>query len=197
LTTASQLLTLYVAYVFLSGWSFQDYYFRSFGLDPRVLEFNFQTTLVKGFTVLFTHGVGLWWAYGPLLALPLGLEAFQPASRRARLLSQTLLLAALVALLFLVYAISAKAGSSFATLNKGCRSRLPLVTFTYDLHPHHGKLLLLQNGTYYVHADSRTPEATDKPQTPTPCAVGLGVLTIFRADQLTDVQIIEPAGGQE
>ena len=69
LAEIAAVLPFYVVYIFLSGWAFDDYYFRSFGLDPKFLDRNFHDTLVKGFTVIFV-GSWVWIPYG-LLLLPL------------------------------------------------------------------------------------------------------------------------------
>jgi len=53
LSDVSMLLPLCVVYIFLSGWAFDDYYFRFFGLDPKFLDLGFHDTLVRGFTVIF------------------------------------------------------------------------------------------------------------------------------------------------
>jgi hypothetical protein len=52
----SQYLGLYAIYVFISGWSFGDFYWREMGLSPRWIDLSFADVLVTGFLILLTGG---------------------------------------------------------------------------------------------------------------------------------------------
>ena len=44
ISSVIRLLPIYVVYVFLAGWTFYDYYFRHFGVNPRSLDIAFHDT---------------------------------------------------------------------------------------------------------------------------------------------------------
>jgi len=105
---------------FSRGWTFDDYYFRSFGLDPKFLDVSFHDTLVKGFTIIFTGVLRLRVCYLALLLIPPLLNV-----SRTRPWAKVLCMAALfLALLPLIYLISRSAGERKAAVDKGPMSTL-------------------------------------------------------------------------
>src|SRR5712692_7436112 len=56
LSNIVKLLPVYAVYVFIAGWTFSDYYFRYFGVNPKWLDLDFHDSLTKGFTILFGGG---------------------------------------------------------------------------------------------------------------------------------------------
>jgi hypothetical protein len=154
-TTLTQLFALYVVYVFLSGWTFFDYYYREFGLDPRWLDLPAQEILVKGFTILLTGGTALWLIYTVMLVGPVLVEE-SPALR-----SKTWVRAALplflLGILAAVYWASARAGKDEAKIDKGPHTRLVLITFSQrtpggstgaQMVGFTGQVLAFRNGVY-------------------------------------------------
>jgi len=154
-----KLLPLYLVYVFLSGWTFLDYYFRFFGLNPRWLDLSFYDTLVKGFTILYTGGELLWPVYIAVLVLPF---AFDGCLKDRHWVFSKLLPAVILFLLIVpVYCISREAGISQARFDKGDRSRLPSIIFTVHGQDYHGKLLMLKGGTYFIHKAAKVKSIVD------------------------------------
>jgi hypothetical protein len=124
----TQLSALYVVYLFISGWTFFDYYYREFGIDPRWLDLPLQEILMKGFTILFTGGGWLWPIYLFMIVGTLIVDEIPAIHRRvpARPLVAAILFAAVIG----VYFASRAAGSGEAMVDKGGASRLPLITFS-------------------------------------------------------------------
>src|SRR6266404_8016741 len=124
-SAVSQLLVLYAIYVFISGWAFLDYYFRYFGVDTRWLDLSTYDVLIKGFTVLFTGGWGLWPLYFLVIVVPL------IAERKFRTSIGSILFVTLVllAILLSVYLVSRKTGEAMAIKDKSENTTLPSVTF--------------------------------------------------------------------
>ena len=174
---ATQLLALYVVYVFLSGWTALDYYYRYFGIDPKTLTLGIPETLVHGFTILFTGGGCLWPIYILLLIVPLVLEE----KVKNRLGLSISLVVILVGLLLAVYFISRSAGQEGARRDKSDKSRLPSMTFNVRGRPYYGRLLILRDGKYFVHGVAPTGQS----------AAGNLELSIYRAEELTEVRITE------
>ncbi len=125
----TQLLAVYVVYVFLSGWTFFYFYYRQFGVDPRWFDLPVQETLVKGFTILFTSGPWLWPCYIAMLVVPLWLDG--KASLRDRLWVRLLLGLFMIGVLLCVFYISRSAGVKEAKNDQGSPTRL--VPATYSL----------------------------------------------------------------
>src|SRR5213593_907902 len=75
LSNIVKLLPLYAVYVFLAGWTFSDYYYRYFGVNPRWLDIALHDTLTRGFTILFAGGKGLWLVYGLMVLVPVVSES--------------------------------------------------------------------------------------------------------------------------
>lgn len=186
-SAVSKLLVLYAIYVFISGWSFLDYYFRYYGVDTRWLDFSIYDVLIKGFTVLFTGGWLLWPVYLILIAGPLIAER-KLKNQIWFVLTITVLL---MGGLWLVYTISRRAGEEKARLDKGNESTLPAITFTYKASrlQYHGKLLAFRAGTYFVHGVELIPG--QHAITADPFEGSALELSLLRAEDLTDVMIIE------
>ena len=175
LSEISMLLPFYVVYIFLSGWAFDDYYFRSFGLDPKFLDRNFHDTLVKGFTIIFA-GSGVWIPYA-LLLLPLLVKNF-PRRPFLRLLS-TVALALM--LLVTVYLLSRSAGERTARTDKGDKSTLPDITFAIGKQQLVGKLLYIRGDSYFIHRVRRQAEESG----------GELQLSVYRSSQMDEVKVTE------
>ena len=147
LSDVSMLLPLCVVYIFLSGWAFDDYYFRFFGLDPKFLDLGFHDTLVRGFTVIFIGARLLGVLYVALLLVP----PFLNISRWRPLIKILLMAALFIALLPAVYLISRSAGEQKARVDAGSMSTLPAVTFTFQKRSLIGKLLYMKGDIYFIH----------------------------------------------
>lgn len=178
ISTASKLVGLYVIYVFLSGWAFNDYYFRFFGIDPRFLDVSFYDTVLKGFVVLFTGAKWLWAVYALLLVLPIVLDS---ALRRWPVTRTLLLATIMVAALIPIYIVSRSAGESKARTDKGDHSSLPGITFSVQKRRYVGKLLYLKGDTYFI---DRVRPLGEEGQ------MNLK-LSVYKAADLSDVKVIE------
>jgi hypothetical protein len=173
-----KLLPLYLVYVFLSGWTFFDYYFRFFGVNPRWLDLSFYDTVVKGFTILYSGGEWLWLVYAAALVLPFAFDGCLKDRHWA--ISKLLPAAILFVLTFAVYSISQKAGISQARVDKSDRSRLPSIIFTVHGQDYHGKLLMLKGGTYFIHKAAKLKED----------ATGGNLqVSIYRTEDLSNVTV--------
>jgi hypothetical protein len=178
LSDVSMLLPIYVVYLFLSGWAFNDYYFRFFGLDSRFLDVSFHDTLLRAFTLIFaTADWTLWFLYGSLFLVPPLVNRF--ALRSA--LKIVLLSIFFVALLLWIYFISRSAGEQKARIDKGDLSTLPAITFTLQKQPLVGKLLYMKGELYFV--DRVRPQGDEKP--------GQLQLSLYKASEIEDVKIVE------
>ncbi len=202
----TQLVALYVVYVFLSGWTFFDFYYRQFGVDPRWFDLPVQETLVKGFTVLFTSGTWLWACYGIMLLVPLWVDG--SAKLRDRFLVRMLVGGVMIGVLLCVFFISKSAGISEAKHDQaGTPTRLAPVTFTLKAcaernelkskeisrtgqHKvlqettlpkcdYSGQILIFRNGVYYLYKVAPLRE-----QPPANLA-----LQVYRAEELINLTI--------
>jgi hypothetical protein len=184
----TQLFALFVIYVFLSGWTFFDYYYRFFQIDPRWLDLPLQEVLVKGFTILFTSGYWLWLLYLLMIFVSVLFEEGELVQRRTR--ARTFLIVILCAVLIGVYFASRYAGLAEAKRDKGAESQLPLVTFSLKADPapgpagprpkYTGHILAFRNGIYYLHDVSPLNEQEHSL-----------ALRVVRLEDLTDVEITE------
>jgi hypothetical protein len=203
----TQLLALYVVYVFLSGWTFFDFYYHQFGVDPRSFDLPVQETLVKGFTILFTSGTWLWPLYAAMLMVPLLVDG--SAALRDRLWVRPVLGLFMLGVLLGVYFISRNAGVSEAMKDQGSSGRLTPVTFSLkacverrekkteltqgtalktkketaakpENCDYNGEILIFRNGTYYMY--KVVPLRQPLPQK------GLAVL-VYRAEDLINVNL--------
>jgi hypothetical protein len=187
-TKLTQLFALYVVYVFLSGWTFFDYYFRKFQIDPRWLDLPVQEILAKGFTVLFTGGQWIWLIYLLMLFGPIAVDEVPAIHTKfqGRVAVTALLFAALIGLYF----VSRNAGIAEADIDEGPRTRLPLVTFSRKTESGStgtskvdftGHALAFRNGVFYLQNVSALNDQNSK-------TIGLWVV---RLEDLTEVQIAE------
>ena len=178
LSDVSMLLPIYVIYLFLSGWAFNDYYFRFFGLDPRFLDVSFHDTLLRAFTLMFaTADWTLWFVYGSLFLVPplVNRSAFRPA------LKIILLSIFFVTLLLWIYFVSRSAGEQKARIDKGDLSTLPAITFKLQKQPLVGKLLYMKGELYFV--DRVRPQGDENQ--------GQLQLSVYKASEIEDVKVSE------
>jgi len=202
----TQLTALYVVYVFLSGWTFFDFYYRQFGVDPRWFDLPIQETLVKGFTILFTSGTLLWGCYGVMLLVPLWVDG--SAKFRDRFLVRLLVSAVLIGVLLCVFFISRHAGIAEAKNDQaGTPTRLAPATFTLksclernesktkevsrtiqgkgdpgkrlEKCDYSGQILIFRNGIYYMYKVASLGETP--PQNL--------ALQLYRAEELVNLTI--------
>lgn len=182
LSNVIKLLPIYAIYVFVAGWTFNDYYFRYFGVNPRWLDIAFHDTLTKGFTILFeAGGWKLWVVYALMLAAPLVAESLRglQGHGRIRRVLEIILVAVLVGILPLIYRVSREAGINQAKIDKGSGSSLPTISFTASKRPYRGHLLFLKSGTYFVHnVDERDVSEVQE-------------VSIFRAEEVSDIRVVE------
>lgn len=176
LSDVSMLLPLCVVYIFLSGWAFDDYYFRFFGLDPKFLDLGFHDTLVRGFTIIFVGARWLAVLYVALFLVPSFLN-ISSARSLVKIVSMAVLF---VGLLPAVYLISRTAGERKAKLDAGSVSTLPAVTFMFQKRPHIGKLLYIKGDIYFIHR-VRPSGREDG---------GSLELSAYKASEVEDVKII-------
>ncbi len=181
LSNVVKLLPVYAVYIFIAGWTFYDYYFRYFGVNPRWLDIAFHDTLTKGFTILFGGGgLKLWLVYGLMLAVPLVAGGSRKLNHNLiRRVLETILIVALAVILPLVYWISRDVGINQAKIDKGSQSSLPTVNFTVNKHQYCGHLLFVRNGTYFVHNMDQKNESE------------VQEVSVFRAEEVSDIRIIE------
>jgi|SRR5713101_5848337 len=183
LSNIVKLLPVYAVYIFIAGWTYSGYYFRSFGVNPRWLDIDFHDSLTKGFTILFGGGGAklLWFVYILMATVPLVAEALHEAENHpmVRRILELALVAALGGLLPLTYVISRNAGISQADLDKSNHSRLPTINFTFNKHPYIGQLLFMKSGMYYIH------DVQDKGKSI------VREVSIFRAEDVSDVTLVE------
>jgi hypothetical protein len=176
LADVSMLLPLCVVYIFLSGWAFDDYYFRFFGLDPKFLDLGFHYTLVRGFTVIFIGARWLSVLYIALLLIPSLVNASNWRSSK-KIASMALLF---VGLLPIVYVMSRSAGERRARVDSGSKSTLPAITFTIQKRPLVGKLLYIKGDLYFVHR-ARPVGSDDNANIE---------LSAYKASEMEDVKIV-------
>lgn len=196
----TQLSALYVVYLFISGWTFFDYYYREFGIDPRWLDLPLQEILMKGFTILFTGG---WWLWPIYLAMIVGTITVDeiPAIHK-RVPTRPAVAAILFVALIGVYFVSRSAGSAEAKIDEGSGSRLPLITFSQKADTgsakaeaqagttaktaaqntaYTGGVLAFRNGVYYLHNVSVLGDQS-----------GHSIaLSVFRIEDLADIKVAE------
>lgn len=179
LSNVVKLLPVYAVYVFIAGWTFYDYYFRYFGVNPRWLDIAFHDTLTKGFTILFNGGgLKLWLVYGLMLAVPLIAEVSRELQNH-NFIRRVVEIVVLAAILPLIYWISREVGINQAKIDKGSQSALPTVSFTVNKHQSKGHLLFMRNGTYFVHNVDQRDESD------------VQEVSIFRAEEVSDIKIVE------
>jgi hypothetical protein len=210
LSSTIKLLPLYGVYVFLSGWASLDSYYRFFGMDPKSLDIGLYDTLLKGFTILFPvrHlpiswlfcGV-LWSVYGFVILAPIAAKHFARHQRAWGIKADLVWVTLLVVSLMSVFSASFKAGEDRARLDKTEQTTLPTIMFqvrnsgsptgtqesatkglsTNTELTYYGKLLLLRNGTYFIHGVKTNGESS----------AGSFQLSLYRAEDLKEVSVVE------
>lgn len=176
LSDVSMLLPIYAIYLFLSGWAFNDHYFRFFGLDPKFLELSFHDTLFRAFT-LATGDWELWFIYGVLFAVP-ALVNRSALDSVWKILSLSIFF---VVLLLCIYFVSRSAGEERARVDKGDTSTLPAITFKFQKQAFVGKLVFMKGELYFV--DRVRPQGNE-----TPAQLQL---SIYKSSEVEDVKIVE------
>jgi len=182
LSNMVKLLPLYAVYLFIPGWTFYDYYFRYFGVNPRWLDIAFNDTLTRGFAILFAGGKELWWVYVPMVIAPIvseGLRGLQNRPILKRVLEYALVIL-LVCIPVVTYIISRDVGIRQAKLDKSDQSTLPTVSFTANKHFYRGNLLFIRNGMYFIHNLKEKDESRKVQE-----------VSIFRAEEVSDMKIVE------
>jgi hypothetical protein len=124
-----QLFAIYVVYIFLAGWAFDSFYYRSFGVDATLLDLSLQSVLVRGFTAIFEpRHHELFSLYMLVISVSLVVE-LSPSLRNhipINILSAGLLLVAL----FSLYVMAGAAGVRGAARDQGKKTELSLVSFS-------------------------------------------------------------------
>jgi hypothetical protein len=190
----SSLVGLYAIFVYVSGWTYLDYYYRSFGLYTRWIDISLPETLMKGFIILFEGGQCLWFIYLFIVVVPVLFEVF-PQVRRYVAAQLTVALI-MLACLPLTYYIAKSVGMKAAQRNKSELSALPEVSFTVGCRRYVGKLLFAKDGVYYIHDSlvlGRTSESDPKCEIPktVPRQAGVHELELFRAEEVHGLTVTE------
>jgi hypothetical protein len=172
---------LYGLYVFVAGHSFFDYYYGTYGIDPRWLDLGFAEVMIRGFTALFLwQGILLWPIYIFVIIAPISFELISRFGQKPILRASVI--AILLLLLPLTYWVAANAGERVALENKGETTRLPYVTFSTKTGKFGGRLLLFRAGMVFVHDVA----ATDPVGQPDDIN-----LHVYRTDEITDLEVTE------
>src|SRR5271157_5981295 len=145
----SGLFGLYTIFVFLSGWTFLDYYYRSFGVSTKWLDIPLTEVLTKGFVVLFQRGWLLWFIYLFVVIVPVFVE-ISPRFRR-HLGMQTFVAILVMSCIPLTYFVAKNAGESTAIDDQSTQTTLPEISFRVGCNRYLGKLLYFRDNTYFIH----------------------------------------------
>ena len=185
------LVSLYAVFVFMSGWTFLDFYYRRFGIYIRWLDLPISEVFMKGFIVLFEGAHWLWVLYIFIVVVPILFEVF-PKLRR-HIVVQFVMAALLLSCLPLTYYISRNAGQALAQQNQSAVSGLPNVRFTTSCGLYVGKLLFQKESSYYLHdvvllkPANPLPEGCLQPSDPKIA----DELTILKSELIHDLKISE------
>jgi hypothetical protein len=202
----SGLIGLYAVFVYLSGWTFLDYYYRSFGLNTTWLDISITETLMKGFIILFEGGQLLWFIYVFVVVVPVLFEVFPRL--RVHIMAQIVIACLMLSCLPIAYYISKSAGEKAAAIRQGPQTALPDVSFEIQcgraFKKHVGKLLYVKNGFYYLHRVQplegqsvkqekpwKQENAPIEDMCPIPKSAEVGVLTVLRSEIVRELQIVE------
>lgn len=185
------LVGFYAIFVYLAGWTFFDYYFRTFGLYTRWIDISIPETLMKGFVILFEGGGLLWPIYLFVLLVPVLFEVFPKLQKHT--ISQIVFAVLLLACLPLTYLISRSVGLRTAKNNQGSTTELPFIRFAGKCGNFSGRLLYVKEGVFYIHdlkTDPQSPpgEPCLGPSTP---QGDLHFLTVYRAEDVHALEILE------
>jgi predicted outer membrane lipoprotein len=183
LSNVLKLLPVYAIYVFIAGWTYSDFYLRSFGVNPAWFDADFHDLLTRGFTIVFGSKL-LLWIYVVMVATPLAAEVVYERWGKLRWFLDLLLATAFGILLLLTYQGARDAGTNQAKVDQGDQSTLPVINLTIKQHYYVGHLLFLKNQTYYVHRLKDVTPGISVPRV-------LEMLSIFRAEEVSDVTIVE------
>jgi hypothetical protein len=141
-------LTIYVAYLFVAGWTYSQAYFSEFYITPTALEFGLTETLVRGFTALFS-GTGKWLS-GVYLVILVVSQVADSIEWKKQFVNFLFVL--LIALMFIpLYWIAGRAGRQQAHIDQGENTTLPPITFSIDKCDYLGSLLYLKGNTLFVY----------------------------------------------
>lgn len=186
----SALVGLYAIFVYLSGWTFLDYYYRTFGIYTRWFEISIPETLLKGFVILFEGGQWLWVVYAFILLAPT-LEAVPYL--RAKTWAQLIVAAVMLVCLPITYKISKSVGITTARQNQSLKSALPDIRLVTPCGTYIGRLLLIKNESYYVHdLQVLSKNVTEKVcLEPTEIKTNIHTLTVLRAEHVRALEIDE------
>jgi hypothetical protein len=146
----SGLVGLYAVFVFISGWTYFDAYYSSFGIYARWLDLSVTETLTKGFFILFEqHGRFLWFIYVFVVVVPV---IFEVVPRfKTHIKSQVIIAAIMLAYLPATYFISRRAGLAAASTNQGSDTNLPIIRFNTKCGMFSGRLLFIKDHDLYIH----------------------------------------------
>lgn len=177
-----EMFPLYFVYIFLSGWTFLDKYYRYFGIDLKSLGIGVPDVLVKGFTILIP-GPNLLW----LIYLGVFISAFVAdwagLRRKKTECIKIIWLIVLIGLLIPTYKVASKAGLRRAQEDKGEHSQLPSLTFLLKNDRgvgYHGKLLFRSGDIYFIHGVAPIGQNGGELE-----------LSVYKGDEIRDVKITE------
>ncbi|HXA85459.1 MAG TPA: hypothetical protein VNZ47_10305 [Candidatus Dormibacteraeota bacterium] len=192
----SGLVGLYAVFVFISGWTYFDAYYSSFGIYARWLDLSVPETLTKGFRVLFEqHGQWLWLIYVFVVVVPVIFEVVPRFKTHFK--SQIIVAAIMLACLPATYFISRDAGLSAASTNQGDNTNLPFIRFNTKCGMFSGRLLFVKEHDLYIHDLTEDKEV----KTNGGCFVlsqkerGNHFLYIYRLEDVKEVEIVERRTG--
>lgn len=193
----SGLVGLYAIFIFVSGWTYFEAYYSSFGLYARWLDLSITETLTKGFVILFEkHGGWLWLIYVFVLVVPVMFEVIPRLGTHIR--TQIAVACVMLALLPLTYFIARSAGLEAASKNQGDSTNLPYIRFATKCGLFSGRLLFMKDHDYYVHdlMQDQAPKGDAICLAHSPQVHGNHFLHIYRLEDIHSVEILEkPTGG--
>lgn len=187
----SSLIGLYAVFVFVSGWTYLDFYYRTFGVYTRWLDIPLAETLTKGFVILFEGGRLLWVIYVFVLVVPVLFEVIPKL--RSRIFAQIVAACLMLTCLPATYLISRSVGSKSGLVNQGASTALADIRFGTDCGLYLGKLLFVKDGAYYIHDARLIKEYKSSSDCwkPSDTTDTIHALTIFRTDNVRYLEISE------
>jgi hypothetical protein len=182
LDAALKLVPFYIGYLFLSGWSFNSYYFRTLGLDARYLDISFYDTVVRGVILVITNH-NLLIAALLLVAVPILIRVWL----HNKPVLTTVLMLGVLGITFYTYRRSQIAGADRASLDQGNNTSLQSLSFKYAGVYRIGRLVYLKGDTYFIHnVHTLDNVASHRGEPP-----ALPQISIFKASELSDVRVVE------
>lgn len=192
----SGLVGLYAVFVFISGWTYFDAYYSSFGIYARWLDLSVTETLTKGFLILFEQpGQWLWLVYLFVVVVPVIFEVVPRFKTRIAL--QVIVAGIMLACLPATYIIARGAGLSAASTNQGNDTNLPFIRFNTKCGMFSGRLLFIKDHDLYIHDLTRDDEL----KTNSGCFAlsqkerGNHFLYVYRLEDVKEVEIVERRTG--